>query len=116
MKTVRVNKHELIELLKKNRNKHEQEYKEAFKGYIKISIEKLEESLEQFKAGKLTELKWREAPPRDNTKDYDRVLEMLKLSVDNEIELTNDEFSNYVQDDWSWKDSWLMSNTKYLSK
>ena len=47
-------------------------------------------------------------------KDYDRAIGMLEMSIDNEVEITSLEFQHYIQDDWGWKNSFLLSNTKYL--
>lgn len=115
MKTVTVDKKELQEVLIKNRDKHQAAYKEAFEGYINASIESLEKILVKFKSGETTKVKWDESRPTNNTKDYDRVIKMLKMSIDESIELTSDEFANFVQDDWHWKDHWTLSNSKYMS-
>lgn len=116
MKTVTVDKKELQEILIKNRSKHQAEYEEAFEGYINTSIKSLEKILVAFKSGKTTKVKWNESRPTNNTKDYDRVIKMLEMSVDGFIELTSDEFANFVQDDWNWKDHWMLSNSKYMTQ
>ena len=115
MRTVKVNKAELAKILEGNRAKHKDEYKDAFEGYVKTAIEKLEENLAKFKDGEITKLRWNEQPPTSNVKDYDRVIQMLEMSVDAEIELTSEEFQNFVQDDWHWKESWRLSNSKYMT-
>ncbi|MBA2774756.1 MAG: hypothetical protein H0U36_12045, partial [Nocardioidaceae bacterium] len=35
--------------------------------------------------------------------DYDRVLTMAEMSVEDVIELTADDFAMYVMDQWHWK-------------
>jgi hypothetical protein len=40
---------------------------------------------------------------------------MLEMSKEDTIELTQQEFSQYVQDDWHWKDQFLFSNMNYSS-
>ncbi len=113
MRTVTINKGELLDILTANRDKHEAEYKDAYEGYLKACLDSLESYLKRFKAGECEKVRWSETPPVDNTKDYNRVIHMLGLSVDEVIELTHEEFQNYVEDDWHWKESWRLSNSKY---
>ncbi len=116
MKKVTINQKELLVILRENRDTHEADYKDAYEGYLETCEETLEDILADFKSGKLEIVQWTEFPPQSQVKDYDRVIRMLELSVDVEIELTSDEFANFVQDDWHWKDNWTISNSAYLSK
>ncbi len=52
----------------------------------------------------------------DMTKEYDRVIKMLEMSVDTQIELSSSEFQNYVMDDWAWSDNAKLSNSTYTAK
>ncbi len=116
MKKVTINQKDLLVILRENRDTHEADYKDAYEGYLETCVETLEKILQDFKAGLRETVQWTEFPPQSQVKDYDRVIRMLELSVDNEIELTADEFANYVQDDWNWKDNWTVSNSAYLTK
>jgi len=115
MRTVKLYKADLTRILNDNRAKHKAEYEEAFEGYINTAIEKLEENLAKFKAGEITKLRWNEQPPTSNVADYDRVIKMLEMSIEDEIELTSEEFENFVQDNWHWKEHWHLSNSKYMT-
>lgn len=53
-------------------------------------------------------------PPQDMTGKYDRVLRQLKLDVRDEIELDEREYRQFVENDWSWRQEWALSNSKYL--
>ena len=48
--------------------------------------------------------------PVDQTADYDRALQMLKMEVSKDVELTEQEFMELVQDNWSWKRQFSLSN------
>ncbi len=115
MKSVTIDKSELLIILEENRDTHEAEYIDAYEGYLKACVESLEMYLEKFKEENCEQVVWGEFPPQSQIKDYDRVIRMLELSVDGEIELTSEEFANYVQDDWHWKQNWTLSNSKYMS-
>lgn len=53
--------------------------------------------------------------PEDHTVDYDRSIQMLEMSVESQIVISEEEFRNYVQDLWEWSRGWAASNVKYLS-
>jgi len=116
MRKVTIKQDALLEILRENRDTHKTDYEDARKGYLETCAETLERYLAEFKAGERDTLHWSEIPPTSQVKDYDRVIRMLELSVDNEIELTSDEFANYVQDDWHWKGGWELTNSNYITK
>ena len=116
MKKVTVKQNVLLEILRENRDTHKADYEDAYAGYLETCKDSLEDLLEDFKSGKLEIVQWTEFPPQSQVKDYDRVIRMLELSVDSEIELAADEFANFVQDDWHWKENWTFTNSNYISK
>jgi len=114
MNNVKVNKAELLEIVQANRDKHLAQYEEAFAGYQKAAIAALEDNLKRLRAGDRSRIVFMEAPPENHSKDYLRVVQMLQMSVSDEVELTVENFNNYVLDEWGWKQVWNLSNTKYL--
>ena len=116
MRKVTVKQDELLKILQENRSVHKADYEDAYKGYLETCAETLEKMLAEINAGDRETVQWTEYPPQNQVKDYDRVIRMLELSVDDEIELSAEEFSNFVQDDWQWKDSWAVSNSHYITK
>jgi hypothetical protein len=115
MDKVKVKKDELRKLVQKNRDAHKAVYEQAFEGYRKACIQNLEANLESVRRGKKERIWLTETPPDDHTSDYDRVLRMIDMSVDTEVVLTEKAFQQYVLDDWDWKQTWAMSNSKYTS-
>lgn len=116
MRKVTVKQNELLVIIRENRDTHKADYEDAYAGYLETCKELLEELLEDFNEGERDTVQWTEFPPQSQVKDYDRVIRMLELSVDSEIELSADEFANFVQDDWAWKDQWTLSNSAYIGK
>lgn len=53
--------------------------------------------------------------PRSHTKDYDLVIKMLELSTKDEITISGNQFNQYVEDEWAWKNSFV-SNASIYSK
>ena len=113
MKTVRLRKIELLGKLGVNRDKHKEIFLEALEGYKKAIIDALESRLADAKAGKRIDTYINLEQPIDQTKEYDRVITMLEMSLDAEIELDERQFAQYVMDNWSWKSQFLTTNSVY---
>ncbi len=105
----------LVTKLKENRDQHREQYVAAFEGYQKEAISALEDNIERIRNGSQQRVFFTETPPEDHTKDYNRAIMMLENAIDENVELSDHEFRNYVMDDWDWKDGWAASNSKYLS-
>jgi hypothetical protein len=115
MKTVKIAKAELIKVLKINRDAHHSIFLEALDGYRKEVIKQLEKSLDDAKAGKKVRQTLELVEPMNQTKDYDRAIRMLEMSIESVVDITEHEFQCYVQDDWSWKSQFVGSNINYSS-
>lgn len=116
MEIVKVKREDLLKTLQKNRTEHREIFLEAIDGYRKAAMKALEDRIREAKANKRVSLHFRLEEPQDQTKQYDRIIKMLEMSVDEVIELTQQEFANYVMDDWSWMDQFLHSNVSYSAK
>ncbi len=115
MKNVTVDKQELLDILKKNREAHRAIFEDALEGYRNKWIEILEERLEEARRGvQLNHGIWLNEPV-DQTKDYDRAIRMVKMHIEDTIELDEKSFANFVLDDWSWSDQFVTTNSMYTS-
>jgi len=119
MKTVIVNKVELLEALRENREAHEAEYKTALEGWweqVQDWFVQQQEAIDEAntsESGEDPELHCSHTKPTEHLKDYDREIKMADMSLTDEIELTTEEFAKYVMDEWEWSDMWKLSNTRY---
>jgi len=117
MNEVRLSKSKLVEILIRNRKEHRHIFLAAQKKYREAVIEALDEQLKlardgkTFVIGRITRL----IAPEDHTREYDTVLRMLGLSLDDEITLSNEQFANLVEDIWVWSRSWALSNSMYVT-
>jgi hypothetical protein len=121
MRSVKVRKDELLQLVQKNREKHIAEYQDAVKDYKTLAIQKVQDSMEQLQR-RIGELKEGEVihlghivfnlkVPENHSKDYDQVIKMLQMSVDAVLEMQSDEFAMYAMDDWEWKNEFYATAT-----
>lgn len=118
MKQVRVDKANLLKILKENRDEHRSIFLEAQRKFREVAIKALDAQLKHARNGKPFELARLVAlsAPEDHTVDYDRSIQMLEMSVDDQITVDEREFQNYVQDIWNWSRDWAVSNMRYVSK
>ena len=115
MNKVRVKKQSLLEILQANQKKHRAAFEEAIANYRKLAIELLDQSLEAARNGQKFRMHFQLIEPQDMTKEYSRAIRMLEMHVEDDIELSNQEFRNYVEDNWTWSQQWKTSNRAYIS-
>lgn len=114
MKGVRIKKQELAEIVAKNRETHIREYNEGMAAFKTLFLEKVESvrtaaEADEFNAGELIRLQ----KPASHEKDYDRVLRMLELEVEETAMLDEEAFRNLVMDEWEWKERFTAANKLY---
>lgn len=51
--------------------------------------------------------------PESHSDDYERAIKAVELSVYDKIELTEIEFNQYIMNNWTWRSSFISSNTDY---
>lgn len=113
MESVTVNKSDLLEALNTNRDAHRAIFEEALAGYKTEAERLLEGHLAAVRSGKVRTVLVNLPMPEDHTRDYDRAIKMIEMSVDTEITIDETSFSQYVMDDWRWKRQFLTSNSTY---
>jgi len=113
MNSVKVKKSHLLDILKNNRHDHRNIFIDAQAKYKEAVIAELEKSLADARAGKQVDYILRLVQPEDHTRDYDRVIRMLELSIDEVIEMPERDFTQYVLDEWAWSHQWAASVSNY---
>lgn len=115
MKTVRVNRDELLKVLIENREMHVVEYQTSkAERRQKIAFE-----LGQIHGKMHKDPEWEPEDiyhwpsPENHQDDYDRAIDMLKMSVSETIELSAQEFDQLVRDNWQWKQEFLRTANTY---
>lgn len=113
MNKVTVTVNELLDTVKTNRSNHRDEFLRAQEGFRERIIEELDRRLADARQGKKVNLFVQLPEPQDHTADYDRVIKMLEMSVNNEVELSSVEFDQYVMDNWQWAAAAKTINASY---
>lgn len=115
MTEVRLSKEDVLSTLMDNRENHRAKFEEAMEGYKEQAIKTLEKHIAQIKANDPQRVMLSLPLPEDHTDDYDRAIDMLQWSLDDEVVLNNREFQTYIQDDWGWKQEFESTYSMYTS-
>lgn len=115
MRTVKVAKAEFIDKVTANKEKHRGNFELAQAGYREFLIAELDRRLDDAKRGLKIDHYIRLIEPEDHTDDYDTVLQMAAMSMDDILELTQQEFAQYVLDKWQWKQAWMENAQTYTA-
>ena len=116
MDKVKVQKHELESILKTNRDKHVEEYKEALGGYYIQAQKDFEKELAKIKAGKEFHTYFRKLnKPESHVKEYNDVIDMLGVTTAVEVYISMEDYLKYYKNEWIWCASWKLSNTPYAT-
>lgn len=115
MKSLRFDKMFIIQRLRENRKKHQEIYDESVVGYQKEAIKFLTQGLERIQSNPLARVSINLSVPEHHLKEYDRTILMVEQCLDTELELDEQEYSQYIQDNWTWTRNFLVGNSSYSS-
>ena len=110
---ITVNKNELLSALVKNRDKHVQDYNDAMEGYKEESEKEVLKLLDRVRNGDFSEMHVKLTKPVSHEKDYTKVINMLTMSIDTEIKISDEQFMMYVEDDWRWREQFEAVKNNY---
>lgn len=116
MNAIKMKRVELLIIVRENMAKHVTEYLEAVEDYKKLVLKQSLDNLDMAKTGDLdTFSRIKSVPSRPNSYEssYRRAVRMLELSIEDVIEIEEDVFNQLVLDEWSWKHSFVASNSMY---
>ena len=116
MKSVKLNKKELLGIVRENKAKHILAYKEAVEDYLEAARNIVNYNVDRVNERTIEAIaKCKNMPvaPKSYEDEYERAIRMLELSVDKEIELEADVFNQLVLDEWAWKNSFAVMASTY---
>lgn len=107
----------LIGHLERNKMAHVKGYKSALKIYFKKLSKELAKMATDADASKMRKDDYRLAfeRPQNKSKDYDRYIKMLTMSVEPVVEISSTEYNCFVNDEWEWVFHAKTINTFYNS-
>ena len=97
-RTIKLKKSDLISKIKSNKEAHIADYQEAVIAYKKEAEKQLKEQLEALINGNL-EIRLNLISPANKSEEYDKIISMFEWETRDEVELTQEEFKEYVLDE-----------------
>lgn len=116
MNAIKMNRIQLLDIVRENKTKHIFEFTEAVEDYKKIVLTVTQANAKLAKTADLEQFKKMKAIPASPVSyedSYKRAIRMLELSVEEIIEVEEDIFNQLVLDEWSWKRSFTIANSTY---
>ena len=110
---VTINKASLIAKIEENRDSHVKEYELAIVAYKKEAEKQLRKLTKDLRDGELN-LQLKLISPINRKEEYDKVIEMFKWEISENVVLSQKEFNEYVHDDNSSAVHAKMLNSTYL--
>jgi hypothetical protein len=111
-----MNRIELLDIVRANKEKHIAEFIEAVADYKALALKIAQSNIKFAKTADLEQfrnIKAMPASPISYEDSYRRAIRMLELSVEDIIEVEEDVFNQLVLDEWSWKRGFTASTMSY---
>ena len=116
MHSVKVNRLELLDIVRKNKEKHIAEYNESVDDYKTAALKIAQANLKLAKTASMADIAKIKSLPQKPTSyedSYSRAIRMLELSVEEVIDVEEHVFNQLVLDEWTWKQQFVTSAALY---
>lgn len=117
MDSITVNKQNLIETLKTNRDEHQAIYAKAVLAYKARYVEEAkrfaDEAVRSAAIGARFVAFNYPPVPEEHTDDFDRAIQMLEWDLSDTVDLSTHEFAQYVQNNWGWAKTFTSNTVSY---
>lgn len=110
---VTVNKEVLLGVLRKNRDAHAEAFTEADTAFKAAYLLELKRWLRHAKKGDFKKTAVSIRAPQPHVKEYDRAIQMLEMSVSDQVTMSEHMFQMYVNDEWEWKQKFITDTMAY---
>ena len=119
MKNVKINKDELLQIVRDNKEKHIKDYNESVDDYTRLAYKIAMDNITIIETKDLEKIKNKVKPipatPVSYEDSYTRAIRMLELSVEDIIEVDAHTFNQLVLDEWQWKQQFTTTSSFYKS-
>ena len=114
---IKVAKVRLVDILRKNRAEHGQQYWDANRVYREVVAAELNRLLLRVSMGLSVQahLTLPDSPPVFHDDDYARAIAMISMSSDKDIFLDETDFEQFVENKWPWSFRFSSSCSNYSS-
>lgn len=113
--TVNVNREALITALYEGLNVHQAQLTELKADYKKAVVKFMSAAARRARKGDFSDLVLRLQAPQDHSQEYIDAIEMLEVSVDENIQLDKETYKAYYRNEWSWSSGLETASALYKS-
>lgn len=112
----RVDKKQLLQILRDNQVKHVSIFNEAKAEYRRKAIEWLADQLARARDGLPFTLEATLEEPRSYARSYDDAISLLELTIDQVVEINIQDHRSLVLDEWAWKAHFTQNSASYIGE
>ena len=116
MEFVTVEKKQLLETLKANKESHVGTFEQVLSDYRDEAVRLLEEHIDRIRKGKVEHVMVTLPPPKNYEEEYNRAIRMVEWNTEDKIKLDEHTFDQWVMDNWSWKRDFNQTVATYSMK
>jgi hypothetical protein len=116
MREVTVPKDKLLGTMKLNRDQHRAVFLKAQKKYRAAVISALDDRLQQAREGGVINLGFALPAPQDFTAEYDAAIAQIEWDMGDTVTLSEEDFNQFVLNQWSWARAFAASTELYVKK
>lgn len=115
MLNIRVKTSVILDKLQSNLQTHTKEFSVTMENYRVKAVEHFTKQLMAAKEGHAFNIYATELAnkPKNHAEAYERAIGLLRMSQEDTVVLTEQDFAKYVQDDWEWKEEFRTTSNSY---
>lgn len=103
----------LLGKLREGLEQHQSEYDLAKARYCEMAEGRCEDLLRDLQRGQAVRIEFSKPMPIAFDEEFERIIGMLENSVDDEVQLDEEQYAAYVQGRWSWRDAFEAQTMVY---
>jgi hypothetical protein len=116
---ITVRKAELLEKLNTGLTDHRLAFKQSVEDYSVAVVDFLESATARAKLGDFSDITIQFSAPKNYSKEFERAIAMIEMSVELEIQLDEQTFRQWALGEWNWAREFELSSAAiggYLTK
>ena len=116
-KVIRVRKEKVLEMLRANKAIHHTEFEDSMTTWIRKAHVTVSELLCKLASENARDINLQINLPKPVSyeQEYDKAIRMLELEVREDIDISDEDFEKFFEDNWTWKHSFLSNTSMYKS-
>ena len=111
---ITIKKNKLLTVLVKNKEKHVDNFKKAKAAFKDKALSELNGRIGLIESGRSFDMNFSLPVPISYEKDYARAIGMLEFHMGESIELSQELYRKFIDDEWDWSRQFGVSTMSYV--